>query len=124
MRLQLCVDPKKRLIPGGKLPFKRAAKGKDKTRKQMQRMQQRLKALEKQVSGYMRINAELIDERRHLQKMLGRYEEWHARDSRLIAEYIEKIFALQAVLHAEGFRVSLRSLRGADARAGARADAQ
>ena len=90
LRVELCVNPLKRI--GGKLPFKRAAKGKDKTRKQMQRMKRRIKILEEQVSGYMHferidmaekealqrqnfdlgsINAKLLDENKRLQTKLG-----------------------------------------------------
>ena len=97
MRLQLCVDPKKRLIPGGKLAFKRAAKGKHRTRKPVplqtkplrsqisalreilaQTLKERdamhafTKALEKQVSGYMRINSDLIAENEALRAYITR----------------------------------------------------
>ena len=103
---RVCVNPLKRSF-GGKNPLRSVRK--NKTRKQLQRiLLPRLKALEKQVSGYMRINSDLIAENEALRAYI-------TRDSRLIAEYIEKIFVLQAVLRAEGFRVSLRSFRGADA---------
>ena len=68
MVFELCLNPLKRI--GGKLPLKRAAKGKgkDKTRKLMKMVKQmKLKlctipGLEKQVSGYFHINKELFRE--------------------------------------------------------------
>ena len=47
MRVKLCVDPHKRI--GSRLPFKRATKNKDRTRKQMQRMKQEIKDLKETI---------------------------------------------------------------------------
>ena len=86
MRLKLCVNPLKRTF-GGRLPFKRTPK--DKTRKQMQRMKQRLEALEMQVSGYFHINKQLMHE-------LTQQEDLIADQEDLIADVLH-----QALDHVE-----------------------
>ena len=67
---RVCVNPLKRSF-GGKNPLRRVRK--NKTRKQLQRiLLPRLKALEKQVSGYMRINSDLIAENEALRAYITR----------------------------------------------------
>jgi len=131
MRFSLCVNPLKRI--GGRLAFKRVAKGKgkDKTRQKMAQMRQKMA----QMRGNMKSMAENIKTRRKkmqkLQKMwveaqdtiaqgshtmvwqenaivqqrdeITRRQELAELDMERIAQQAEKIQLLSAVLRAVGY---------------------